>query len=67
MTHLTSGDSLQCCDFYQEGQGYQFTDCDHGVGVYIFSDRKGTPMDLQYVNMPLASVGFNDLPWDQLY
>lgn len=52
---------------YSEGLGYQFTYCDSGVGVYILSDRKGSENDLMYINMPFMDIGFNNLPWEELY
>jgi hypothetical protein len=64
---FSGSDALQCCDFFSNGEGYQFTVCDKGVGVYILNDKKGSALDLQFLNMPLAQVGFNDLPWEQLY
>lgn len=50
--NLTDSSELKCCDFYSEGLGYQFTVCDKGVGVYILSERQGSQLDLQYLNMP---------------
>ena len=61
---MTSDVSIQCCDFFSNGLGYQFTLCDHGVGVYILSDRKGSADDLNSLAMPVED--FSDLPWDQL-
>jgi hypothetical protein len=52
---------------YSEGLGYQFTYCDSGVGVYILSDRKGGENDLRYLNMSFMDIGFNNLPWNELY
>ena len=64
--NVTNETALQCCDFFSNGLGYQFTICDKGVGVYILSDRKGSEDDLKYVNKPLNETGFNDIPWNQL-
>lgn len=50
--NLTDSSELKCCDFYSEGLGYQFTVCDKGVGVYILSERQGSQLDLQFLNMP---------------
>ena len=52
---------------YSDGLGYQFTYCDSGVGVYILSDRKGGEEDLRFLNMSFMDIGFNNLPWEQLY
>jgi hypothetical protein len=65
-SNLATDANLQCCDFYSNGLGYQFTICDQGVGVYLLNDRKGGSLDLQYLNMPFTDVGFNDIPWEQL-
>ncbi len=52
-SNLTQDSQLQCCDFYSNGLGYQFTICDQNVGAYILSDRRGSELDLQYLNMPV--------------
>jgi len=43
--NLNNSDQLQCCDFYSNGLGYQFTICDHNVGVYILNEKKGGQLD----------------------
>lgn len=65
--NVTQESQINCCDMYSEGLGYQFTYCDNGVGVYILSDRKGSENDLKYVNMSYLDIGFNNLPWEELY
>lgn len=65
--NLSSADLLQCCDFFENGQGYQFTLCDKGVGVYIINDRKGSQNDLMYLNMASVDSGFNNVSWNELY
>ena len=52
---------------YAKGLGYQFTYCDSGVGVYILDDKKGSSLDLEYLNIPFEDIGFNNLPWEELY
>jgi hypothetical protein len=64
--NLTNDQPLQCCDFYENGTGYQFTICDQNIGVYILGDRKGSEVDLRYLNVPMNMVGFNDIPWSEL-
>lgn len=66
-SNLTQSTQIQCCDMYSKGLGYQFTYCDSGVGVYILDEKKGSATDLEYLNLPYADIGFNNLPWDQLY
>lgn len=51
---------------YSEGLGYQFTVCDSGIGPYILNDRKGTELDLNFLNMAFNQTGFNNLPWNRL-
>lgn len=41
--------------------------CDHDAGDFILDDRKGSDLDFQYLNMSIANIGFNDIPWDQFY
>jgi hypothetical protein len=65
-SNLTDNSTLQCCDFYSKGLGYQFTICDHSLGAYILSDKKGDALDLSYLNMPLNDTGFNDVNWAEL-
>ena len=63
-SNLASESQIQCCDMYSEGEGYQFTICNSGVGSYILTDRLGSSTDLMYRNMPENEVGFNNVTWD---
>lgn len=67
MASLNSSSAIECCDFYANGLGYQFTVCDNNVGVYILDDLKGGALDFQYLNMSYTETGFNDIPWNELY
>lgn len=48
---------------YVEGEGYQFTLCNNGIGAYILKDKKGNDRDLFYKNLPFSSYALNNVTW----
>jgi hypothetical protein len=60
---ITNDSVLNCCDFYQKGYGYEFTNCDMELGAIVFNDRKSGPIHEEYLNM---AHEFNELDWNWL-
>lgn len=58
---LNATTPLQCCDYFSPKVGYEFTQCDNGIGPYIFENRKNTPLSLQFRND--QNLGFNNVSW----
>jgi hypothetical protein len=40
---ITEDMTINCCDYYQKGQGYEFTLCDNDLGAFIIEDKKSGP------------------------
>jgi len=40
-----------CCDYYQDGKGYVFSECDNGVGIVTLTGKNGTAIDLEFKDM----------------
>lgn len=52
----TSNSTVNYCDYYLYGEGYQFTQAEFGIGLVLLQDRYNTTNDLYYkeVSAPLA-------------
>jgi hypothetical protein len=46
----TIGDTevFRCCDYYEEGVGYVFSECNKEIGVLVFEDKFNKTLDIEY-------------------
>jgi hypothetical protein len=58
----TSGSKFVCCDYYESGFGYLFTNCG-GRQVIIDNDKLNSSLSMQYRNGP-AVLGFPNPLWN---
>ena len=61
MYNITNDTSINVCDYFEIGAGYQFTQCDQEIGLVLLSDRVGAEKDLYYQNL---TVKGDVLYWD---
>lgn len=50
--------SYYCCDVYEPGSGYMFTDCG-GMEVFINRDKLQDAMSLEFRNQPLNLIAMD--------
>jgi hypothetical protein len=60
----SSGGSIYCCDYYENGAGYEFSVCD-GLGAIIRSELIGGQKDLQYALMAPDMIDITPV-WNDL-
>ena len=45
---VSANQTINYCDYYEIGEGYQFTQADNGIGLALLPDRIGSAADLYY-------------------
>lgn len=58
--------TVDYCDYYLWGEGYQFTQADSGIGLVLFQDRYNSSSDLYYKNgaAPVVVPSMPSLSWN---
>lgn len=51
---------VKCCDFFQSGSGYEFTECED-LGAFIRTEMIGSQLDIFYAQQPLTAIAFNNV------
>jgi hypothetical protein len=65
MASVPADQTVNYCDYYEIGQGYQFTQADNGIGLALLPDRIGSTADVYYklMNSAPINLGWN---WAEL-
>jgi hypothetical protein len=65
MVSVAANQTIDLCNYFEVGAGYQFSQADNGIGLVLLEDLVGSARDLYWKNMVSAPVnlGWN---WGEL-
>jgi hypothetical protein len=61
ITDIADNATIDYCDYFEVGTGYQFTEADNGLGLVVLQDRVDAARDLYYKSLTSLPT---TLQWD---